>query len=47
MTASEKSNVGRRPCRECFILSYDVPWPLNVVAPESTIAQYQMVFRCV
>lgn len=45
MTASDRTNVGRRPCRECIILSYDVPWPLSVVAPESTIAQYQMVFR--
>ena len=46
MTAAEKSTVGRqRRARESCMLSYDVPWPLSVVVPESAMAQYQMIFR--
>jgi gamma-tubulin complex component 2 len=46
MTAAEKSTVGRqRRARESFMLSYEVPWPLSIVVPDSAMAQYQMIFR--
>ncbi|PSC76155.1 Gamma-tubulin complex component 2 [Micractinium conductrix] len=46
MTASEKSTLGnKRTARECFMLSYEVPWPLSIAASEAALAQYQMVFR--
>lgn len=34
-----------RSVRESFMLTYDVPWPVSIVAPQAAIAQYQMVFR--
>ncbi|KFM24916.1 Gamma-tubulin complex component 2 [Auxenochlorella protothecoides] len=46
MSASERQTVGRQKnARESFMLSYAVPWPLSVVAPEACMAQYQMIFR--
>ena len=46
MSAAEKSTVGRqRRARESFMLSYEVPWPLSVIVPDSAMAQYQMIFR--
>lgn len=46
MTASEKATYGRQKlARESFILSYPVPWPMSLVAPDSAMAQYQMIFR--
>ncbi|KAL4425465.1 hypothetical protein ABPG75_009481 [Micractinium tetrahymenae] len=46
MTASERSQIGKkRSARESFMLSYEVPWPLSIAAPEAALAQYQMVFR--
>lgn len=46
MSASEKATVGRQKlARESFMLSYEAPWPLSIVAPDAALAQYQMAFR--
>jgi gamma-tubulin complex component 2 len=46
MTAAERATVGRQKfCRESLMLAYSVPWPVSVVAPDSAVAQYQMIFR--
>ena len=46
MTSGEKSTIGKqRSARESFMLSYQVPWPLSIVAPDAVLAQYQMIFR--
>ena len=46
MTEEEKATIGeKRTARESFMLSYQVPWPLSIVAPEASVAQYQMVFK--
>jgi len=46
MTAAEKATVGRQKlARESFMLSYSVPWPLSIIAPDAAVSQYQMAFR--
>lgn len=46
MSAADKATVGRQKmCRESFMLCWEAPWPVSIVANDAALAQYQMIFR--